>query len=322
MFNTPILLLAYNRPFHTEQVLKALQQCELASSSTLHIYIDGLKEGATEIDITKQKEVVAVSQKEQWCGEVFIHIAKQNKGCRLGPIFGITDMLKHYESVIILEDDIVVSPYFLRFMNAALKFYKNYQSVFSISGFNLPENRMPLPDNYDYDVYVSLRQQNWGWATWADRWAQVDWNKNYITEFLKNKHQVEALNRGGDDLSKMLKEELDGESQAWDIQFSFAQFYYHAVSIIPCRSYTQNIGLDNSGTHTINQSTAQLNSDISKAPKDARLLPIIYQDKRFINAFYNNFTFKKRPLWQKIINRMIRMLGGKNIFVIKKKIYA
>ena len=319
---SPIVLLAYNRPWHTAQVLKALQKNELAELSTLYIYIDGLKPDATEADITKHKEVIAIANNEQWCAEVIVHVAEQNRGCRFGPIFGISEVLKKHDAAIILEDDIVVSPFFLRFMNNSLSFYKNYQSVFSISGFNLPEKRIPIPEDYEYDVYVSLRQQNWGWGTWANRWQQVDWNKDYIANFLQNKHQVEAFNRGGDDLSKMLKEELDGKSQAWDIQFSFAQFFYHAVSIIPCRSYTQNIGLDNSGTHTIDQSSEQLNSDISKAPEYARLLPVIYQDKRFVNAFYNAYCATKRPLWQKIINRISRMLGGKSVFVIKKKIYA
>jgi GR25 family glycosyltransferase involved in LPS biosynthesis len=318
----PIVLIAYNRPNHTYKVLASLQNNELANESTLYIYIDGLKQGANEIEIAKHNEVIAVAQKTKWCAEVIIHISEQNRGCRFGPIFGINEVLKNHEAVIILEDDIVTSTYFLQFMNESLNYYKNYQSVFSISGFNLPEKRIPIPKDYEYDVYVSLRQQNWGWGTWANRWQQVNWNKDYITGFLTNQQQVEAFNRGGDDLSKMLKEEFDGKSQAWDIQFSFAQFFYHAVSIIPCRSYTQNIGLDNSGTHTIDQSDAQLNSDISKAPKNARLLPVIYQDKRFINAFYNNYTYTKRPIWQKIINRISRLFGGKNVFVIKKKIYA
>jgi hypothetical protein len=303
-------------------VLVALQNNDLANTSTLYIYIDGLKANATAEDRAKHDAVIAVAKKEQWCKEVKVLVAEQNRGCRFGPIFGISEVLKKHDAAIILEDDILVSPYFLRFMNASLNYYKNYQSVFSISGFNLPEKRISIPEDYEYDVYVSLRQQNWGWGTWANRWQQVDWNKDYIANFLQNKHQVEAFNRGGDDLSKMLKEELDGKSQAWDIQFSFAQFFYHAVSIIPCRSYTQNIGLDNSGTHTIDQSSEQLNSDISKAPEYARLLPVIYQDKRFVNAFYNAYCATKRPLWKKIINRLSRMLGGKSVFVIKKKIYA
>ena len=286
------------------------------------MYIDGLKEHGTDEDKAKHTAVIALVKKEQWCSNVIVHVSDVNKGCRYGPIFGISEVLKVHEAAIILEDDIITSPFFLGFMNDSLNFYKNYQSVFSISGFNLPEKQIPIPSDYEYDVYVSLRQQNWGWGTWANRWQQVDWNKDYISDFLNNKHQVEAFNRGGDDLSKMLKEELDGKSQAWDIQFSFAQFFYHAVSIIPCRSYTQNIGLDNSGTHTLNKVADVLNSDISLATANARLLPVIYQDKRFINAFYNHYTFTKRPLWQKLINRLSRMLGGKNLFVIKKKIYA
>jgi len=317
----PIVLLAYNRPWHTEQVLRALKKNILADQSVLYIYIDGVKENASAEEKKKHEEVITIAYKEQWCAEVTVFVSEFNRGCRFGPIFGITEVLKRNNAVIILEDDIVTSKYFLKYMNLALKFYNNYPSVFSISAFNLSEKSIPIPKDYAYDVYVSLRQLNWGWGTWANRWQLVNWDKSQIPNFMLSTKQVEAFNRGGDDLSRMLLEEFEEQSQAWDIQFSFAQFCNHAVSIVPCFSYTQNIGLDNSGTHTLDKTGGLFETDLSKSAPEPKFLPIIYEDKRFINAFYNAFCSSKRPLWKKAINKISRCLLGYNIFVIKKKIF-
>jgi len=316
----PIILFVYNRPWHTEQVLQALQKNELADQSHLIIYADGAKSNATDEQKQQIEEVREVVQKEQWCKTVEYRFTEQNLGCRNSIIAGITEVLKEYEAAIILEDDIVTSPYFLRFMNTTLNFYKDKKSVYSISGHNLPESKMQLPPDYKYDVYVSLRLLNWGWGTWADRWMQVDWDKNFIPNFLSDTEMVKAFDRGGDDLSKMLREEYEGKSDAWDIQFAYAHFAANAVSIVPKHSYIKNIGLDGTGTH-VKKGTV-IDNDLSLSIPNPRLLDVIYEDKRIINAFYNAFTSKKRPLWQKAINRFCRLLGGKNIFIIKKKIYV
>lgn len=317
----PIILFAYNRPWHTEQVLQALKNNELADQSHLIVYVDGPKANATHEQIGKIEEVRRVVQQEQWCGSMEYHLAEQNIGCRNSIIQGITEVLNRYEAAIILEDDIVTSPYFLRFMNTCLDYYRNYKSVFSVSGMTLPENRFKLPADYSYDVYVSLRQLNSGWATWSDRWKLINWELDFVSDFTSDKNKTIAYSRGGDDLIPMLMEQVEGKSDAWDIQFTFNQFKNHAVSILPRKSYITNIGGDGSGTHHLDKN-ATLKFDLDEAIKEPRLLDVIYEDTRIINAFYNAFCATKRPLWQKVINRISRMLGGKNVFVIKKKIYA
>ncbi len=317
----PIILFAYNRPSHTEQVLLALKKNELATQSHLIVYVDGPKANASPEQIHQIEEVRRVVQQEQWCGSVEYHLAEQNIGCRNSIIQGITEVLNIYEAAIILEDDIVTSPYFLRFMNTCLNYYGNYKSVFSISGMTLPENRFILPADYSYDVYVSLRQLNSGWATWSDRWNLINWELDFVSDFTKDRNKTIAYSRGGDDLIPMLMEQVEGKSDAWDIQFTFNQFKNHAVSILPRKSYITNIGGDGSGTHHLDKN-ATLKFDLDEAIKEPRLLDVIYEDTRIINAFYNAFCATKRPLWQKVINRISRMLGGKNVFVIKKKIYA
>ena len=64
-----------------------------------------------------------------------------------------------------LEDDLVTSPYFLKFMNEALDFYKNEKKVWHISGWNYP-----IKYDGQEDVFLWRTMNCWGWATWADRW--------------------------------------------------------------------------------------------------------------------------------------------------------
>lgn len=317
----PIILFAYNRPWHTKQVLFALRNNELADKSHLIVFVDGPKSNATETQIKAIEEVREVVQKEKWCATVEYHFAEQNIGCRNSIIEGISNVLTRYEAAIILEDDIVTAPCFLNYMNTCLKVYQDKKAVFSISGMSPNENRFSLPDDYKYDVFFSHRQLNSGWATWADRWHLIDWSMDALNEMLADKRLLENYSRGGDDLVPMIKDQIAGRSDAWDIQFTYNHFIHHALSVIPRNSYIDNIGGDGSGTHHLD-TNASLHFDLKKAINNPRLAEKVYEDKDIINAFYNAYCATKRPLWQKIINRISRMFGGKNVFVIKKKIYA
>jgi len=319
----PIILFVYNRPDHTANTLNALMENKLANESTLYIYCDGPKEKASNIQLNNIALVREIVKSKKWCKEIFVYYSDINVGCRDSIINGITEVLAKHNSIIVLEDDILTSPSFLIYMNKALNYYKNRQSVFSISGHSHSPEKFSIPDDYDYDVFVSPRIFNWGWGTWKNRWEQTDWSMNYFDTFKSKINEVAAFNRGGDDLMKMLNEEYLGKSSAWDIQFTFAHFRNHAVSIIPIIPYTYNIGLDGTGTHCIRNEellkVTNMNLCVNEQPK---FVDNLYEDKRIINALYSAFCFKKRPLWQKSINRLCRLIGRNNIFVIKCKIYS
>jgi hypothetical protein len=250
---------------------------------------------------------------------VIILESLHNKGLAASIKNGVSEVLNKHGKVIVLEDDLVTSPAFLTYMNKALHYYENRKSVFSISGYNLPATKMPIPKDYEYDVYVSLRNGSWGWGTWIDRWLQVDWNVSNYETMLKNYQMTKAFNRGGDDVFSMLQSQQNGKLNIWSIQFTLAHFENHAVSIVPTVSYVDNIGLDGSGENCKPNSTL-VNSSLSEK-ENVKFLNVLYEDERLINAFYSANCNKKRPIWQKIINRCSRIFGRENIFVIKKKIY-
>ena len=317
----PIILFCYNRPTHTEQTLEALSRNELADKSTLYIYCDGPKEGASDEMRQKIADVRLVARKRQWCKEVHVVEAEKNKGLANSIIGGVTDVINKHGKVFVLEDDLVSSPHMLKFVNKALDFYEDYAGVFSISVNRPPLSKMEIPEDYPYDVFACQRSYSTGWGTWKDRWEKVDWSMDEFDRCKQNPDMLRALCRLGEDFPPMMQMQEDGKIDSWAVRFSFAHFKHHAVAILPCRSYVTNIGFDGTGTHSGTVAYTYEN-DLSQSVVNPRMLDMVYEDDRIINAFYSSYYSKSRPFWQKAINYIARKLGKKAPFVIKKKVYA
>lgn len=324
----PIIVFNYNRADHSIRTWEALSKNVYAKDSELFLYCDGPKANATEEQRNKVTEVHAaalqyaeVAKKQGLYKDVHVVCAEQNKGLANSIIGGVTDVINKYDRVIVLEDDLLTSPYFLKYMNEALDFYKSRPGVMSISANRPPVNKMTIPADYPYDVFASLRSYSTGWATWKDRLNRVDWSMDYLNDFLSRPEQVEAFNRGGDDMTEMLCMQRDGKIDSWAIRFSFAHFKEHCVAILPCVPYVDNIGFDGTGIHS-GTNELDFRNDILQAPENPRFPEIVYEDKRIINAFANYYCRVPRPLWQKALNWMARKLGKKQVFVVKKKVYA
>lgn len=317
----PIILFCYNRLWHVEQTLIALSKNELADRSILYIYCDGPKENATEEQIEKIKEVRRIVRQQQWCKEVHIVDAEKNKGLANSVIEGVTNVINQHGSCIVLEDDLVSSPYFLKYMNMALNYYQDYSGVMSISANRPPMSKMQIPDNYQYDVFACLRSYSTGWATWKDRWSKVDWTMDDFERCKCNPDMLRALNRLGEDFAPMMQMQADGKIDSWAVRFGFSHFKNHSVAILPCKSYVTNIGFDGTGTHSGTIAKTYEN-DLSQSVENPRFLEVVYEDDRIINAFYSSFYPKRRPLWKKAVNFIARKLGKRAPFVIKKRVYA
>lgn len=315
----PVLLITFNRPEHTQKTIAALRVQE---PPVVFVSQDGPRSGNVKDaeDCLSVREIVKSGI--DWNCERHFYFSEFNRGCRDAVIFAITEVLKQFDSVIVVEDDIITSPAFYKYMCRCLDYYKDRKTVFSISGHSHSPVKFRVPNDYPYDVFASPRLFNWGWGTWRDRWEQTDWSLSYYDDLINHPYEQQAFNRGGDDMMTMLTDEKEGRSSAWDIQFTFEHFHNHAISIVPCVSYTYNIGLDGSGTHCYNAKNHQFDSILLNRNDNPKLLDNLYFDSRIINLLYSAFSGKKRPLWQKGINHIARKLGLNPPFVIKKKVFA
>lgn len=325
----PVIIFNYNRPDHSLQTWETLSRNQYAAETELYLYCDGPKANAS--DEMRQRIAELHTQAKQYAidapkagkfNAVHVVCAEANKGLANSIIGGVSDVIAKHGRVIVLEDDLLTSPYFLTYMNEALDFYENRPAVMSIAANRPPLSRFAIPEDYEYDVFASLAGYSTGWATWKDRWNRVDWSMDYLPSFSKKPAEVEAFKRMGDNVYDMLWLQYQGKIDSWAVRFCYAHFKEHCVGILPCKSYVDNIGFDGTGVHSGINTTDLFRNDLSQAVQHCRFLENIYEDKRIINAMYNYGCNVKRPLWQKVINRLFRMIGKQPPFVIKKKIYV
>lgn len=248
----PIVLFVYNRPWHTQQTVEALQKNVLAEESDLYIFADGPKETATEEQKERIRQVREYIHQITGFKQIIIYESAQNIGCADSIIAGISSVLKEHEKIIVVEDDIVTSRYFLRFMNDALDFYEQDSRIYMIGGFKLG---FKIPWWYSHDVFIVHRSCSWGWATWKNRWIMADWNVSDYNSFVRNKKEIDRFCRGGNDMFPMLQKQMEGKIDAWDIRWDYCMYKHNAYCLWPTNSWSNNIGFDGSGVHCENDSS-------------------------------------------------------------------
>jgi hypothetical protein len=303
-----ITLFCFNRPDLFQRTLTALSRNQLADKTSLTIFCDGPRH---EKDEPGTRAVRELAKKAQGFASVEVVERPKNMGCAASIINGLTEMFRLHERLIVIEDDIVTSPYTLRFLSEGLARYADNEKVFNIAAWTPPHIARNLPAEYPYDVYAIPRLNCWGWASWRDRFQDIDWTvKDYPT--FKNSPQLrKAFNAGGDDLSPMLDDQMQGKIDAWDIRADYARFKKNMLGINPVRSYALNIGMG-SGTHTTT-ATTYWDSDISLAVEHPRFTDEISVDVRILETYLACYKGQKRSLPVRAINKLSRMLSRKNL---------
>lgn len=239
----PIVLFIFNRPWHTKQTIEALQKNILASESNLFVFSDGPKTAADELKVQEVRDYIKTIDGFK---SLSIIEREKNFGLAESVITGVTEVVNVHGKIIVLEDDLISSHNFLKYINRALTTYKAKKELFSITGYNFLTD---VPIGYREQVFLSYRPSSWGWGTWADRWNKADWEVRDFDTFMKNKNDQVRFNRGGDDLTAMLVKQMKGEVDSWGIRWCYTHFKHGAYCLVPVTSKIKNIGFDNSGTH-------------------------------------------------------------------------
>jgi len=238
----PIALFVYNRPDHTRKTIEALSKNELAIQSKLIVFSDGPLD---DRDVPLVKQVREYIRTVRGFESVRVIECESNIGLANSIITGVTSTLSDYDRLIVLEDDMVTSPQFLRYMNNSLDLYENDDAVISIHGYIYPVSES-LPD------YFFLKGADcWGWATWKRGWRLFEPDgKKLLDELKKRELQREFDFNGNYPYTKMLKKQISGKNNSWAIRWYASAFINEKLTLYPGESYVQNIGNDASGTHS------------------------------------------------------------------------
>jgi hypothetical protein len=237
----PIVLFVYNRPEHTRKTVEALSANMLANESDLFIYSDAAKN-----DTVTERVNAVRSYIKTVSGFKSVTIIERDRNWRLAPsiIDGVTNVVNQYGKVIVLEDDIVTSPWFLTYMNDALTLYENNERVICIHGYVYPVKKK-LPD------YFFIRGANcWGWATWKRGWDIFNPDAEFLLmEIEKQKLKRDFNFNNSYDFTGMLRDTIDGKISSWAVRWHASAFLSDKYTLYPGISFIKNIGLDGSGTH-------------------------------------------------------------------------
>lgn len=297
----PIALFVYNRPDHTARTVQALGANEGASDSDLFVFADGPR---------SESDADAVGSVRRYINEItgfrsitVIERAK-NVGLANSIISGVTEVLKKYDRVIVLEDDLVTSRFFLRFMNEALEHYKDDDRVASAHGYVYPVKES-LPETF------FLRGADcWGWACWRRSWQLFEPDGSRLIAELERQRLTRRFDMDGSyEFMQMLRDQVAGANNSWAVRWHAAVFLENKLTLYPGRSLVRNIGNDLSGSHGIG--TTIYDVDVTTNPVPVGGIPV-EESQPARNAF---IAFRRQgPNWarpRRFLSRLLRKVTAR-----------
>ena len=262
----PIALFAYRRRDHLDATVQSLLRNPEASQTALTIFSDGAKGEQDRDDVAAVRAYAA-----QVTGFASVEVVKRphNFGLAASIIDGVTTMLSRHERVIVVEDDLLVSPYFLAYMNDGLDRYADDGKVASIHAYIYPL-REPVPETF------FLRGADcWGWATWSRAWQHFRSDGPALLKELKAQRLTRAFDFGGGAaFTEMLENQIKGLNNSWAIRWHAACFLDGMLTLYPGRSLVHNIGNDGSGTHLTDDTQNIFGQSLTETPVSVSRIPL------------------------------------------------
>jgi hypothetical protein len=256
MSPAPVALFAYRRAAHTRQAVESLLRNDEAPRTHLVVYADGPRTPATLPDVQEVRRYLRTVT-----GFASIRIVEReaNLGLARSIIAGVGEVLGEHGRIIVVEDDLVVSPYFLRFMNDGLRRYAQDERVASIHGYQYPV-AVPLPD-----AFFLRGADCWGWATWSRAWACFRADGQALLADLEQQGATRAFDLDGHyPFTRMLRHQVAGRNDSWAIRWHASAWLAGLLTLYPGRSHVRNTGADGTGTHS--RSRVSLGDDLATQP--------------------------------------------------------
>jgi hypothetical protein len=205
-----IVVLGYNRVNSLKRLLNAIKNSDYGRVyPTLVISID--------YSTSHQQELKDIAEQLDWFGEKQIICHSKNLGLK-EHIFFCADLSNTYDSVVILEDDLFVSPAFYQYAQHALRLFEKEEHIAGVALYNNSFNEaaaLPFePIKTESDFYLMQVPCSWGqlfhktqwndFKTWYDSeysesqlvklpvgirsWSEKSWKKSFFV-YLKNKQK-------------------------------------------------------------------------------------------------------------------------------------
>ena len=301
----PIALFTYNRADHTKQAVESLLKNAEAKYSDLFIFSDGPKNEKAVEGVKKNREYIRSFKNDNdtltlryadatitsGFRSVTIIEREKNWGLANSLLAGITEIVNKYGRVIVVEDDLILSPYFLKFMNEALEKYKDEEKVASISAFLNPVEG-EVPETFFLRYFAC-----WGWATWKRGWDLLINDDRELLRRLRWKKNDFNIGGTGPFYGILYCDKV-GLNDSWAVRFYASQFLAGKLQLFPGRTLAIQTGTDGSGTHSASEDSKYDGMQVSQVPIELNDIPIEESKKmydsysRFYGEGTNKYTIK------------------------------
>ena len=294
----PALLLVYNRPKHTARLLEDFYANPESLSTKLYIVQDG---GSGE----RWEAVRALCQKAAEANPLISYSSNpSNLGLAGNVTRSVTRLLGTHDRLIVLEDDLRLSPYFLRWMNDALETYAGVPEVAHLHAGTFYYQK-GLPPNH-----LLRFAGSWGWATWSDRWQRY-WEEDGLKLLRSLEAQPEVKARfdygGFQKFSRMLRRQTLGENDSWAVRWHASLLLSGRLSVNASPPLVTNAGFDGTGVHSSGDD--RYRTPVSPYPLYASVRERYAEDDEAYHLLLGYYTlrnnkamkgfYKLKELWRK-----------------------
>jgi len=287
-------------------VISALAENLLAQESELYIYADAAKNTEAQHEVNTLRDYL---KDIRGFKTIHIRLRENNLGVDENIIQGVTEVIAERGKAIVLEDDLVTSPWFLTYMNEALNFYENEPKVASIHGYVYPLDP-PLKE-----AFFLKGADCWGWATWKRAWDLFERDGQLLLDqILQRGLQQEFEFEGTYPYLRALAEQAAGNTKEWDIRWYATAFLADMVTLYPGQSLVSNIGHDSSGTHCAASTVydvelRQTHVNVETAVKPDREAYLAFAD--FLRNLPSNQASAPKGLLSRSFKKLKTMLRSK-----------
>lgn len=281
--HAPVAFFIYNRPGHTKMTLEALAKNEGSSKTILYVFADGPKASVDERGLKNIHEARAIIKKQKGFKDIILLEQEHNQGLANSIISGVSMVLNKHGRVIVLEDDIVTSRYFLGFMNDSLDVYEKEENVIQVGACNFFATGRSIPSTF----FVHL-PDCWGWATWKDRWDLFEKDANLLLKKLRSdKLYMHRFNCFGVyDFESMLQDQVEGRVDSWAIRWQAVCVLNNKMILYPNPSLSNHIASQDA-THQSHDILTKLatrpikvrHKKVKGSPRIYRLMKLGYGNK-------------------------------------------
>lgn len=298
----PVAIFTYNRPEHTRQTLEALVRNDLAKESKIFVFSDGPK---SQKDLALIEDTRRLIKAFKGFKTIELKTSAINLGLSQSIMQGVTKIINEYGKIIVLEDDMLTSKYFLTYLNDGLNRYEDDERVGSIHSYFYPIDNTP-------EFFFSRGGDCWGWATWQDRWALLQPDSISLLKSLKADRSLLKFDFvNGDRMLQMLVESALGKNNSWFIRWHASLFLKGKITLQPGRSFLHNIGTDGTGVHCEDSGVfdVDIRSDYAGLP-EIKVMPDTAVERRVYHFFRSTRTTK---WYRNFLRRMWYLLQAERL---------